>query len=60
MERRYYTAQEVADIIGVSKTKAYGIIRQLNAELKENGYIVVSGKVPMAYFNQKCYGAEQG
>lgn len=58
MERRYYTAQEVADIIGVSKTKAYGIIRQLNAELKENGYIVVSGKVPMAYFNQKCYGTE--
>lgn len=58
MERRYYTAQEVADIIGVSKTKAYGIIRQLNAELKENGYIVVSGKVPMAYFNQKCYSTE--
>lgn len=56
MERQYLTAQEVADIMGVSKTKAYGIIRRLNDELKANGYIVISGKVPKAYFKEKSYG----
>lgn len=58
MERQYLTAQEVADIIGISKTKAYSLIRTMNAELAEAGYITISGKVPVAFFNKKCYGCE--
>lgn len=56
LKRVYYTAQEVAELIGCSPSKAYSIIRKLNAELEKDSYIVVRGKVPIAYFNEKCYG----
>ena len=56
MENRFYTAQAVADMLGVCTSTAYKIIRDLNNELKKQGYITISGKVPIAYFNQKCYG----
>ena len=42
-------ANDVAKELGVSKGHAYKVIRMLNAELEERGYIVVSGKVPRAY-----------
>lgn len=35
-------------MLGISKGHAYKIIRQLNKELEDNGYIVVSGKIPRA------------
>lgn len=37
------TAQDVVEMLGVSKGHAYKIIRQLNKELEDSGYIVVSG-----------------
>lgn len=56
LKRVYYTAQEITELIGCSPSKAYSIIRKLNAELEKGGYIVVRGKVPISYFNEKCYG----
>ena len=57
MNKNYMvTAQDVVDMLGVSKGHAYKIIRQLNRELEDNGYIVVSGKIPKAYWNKKFYG----
>ena len=56
LKRVYYTAQEITELIGCSPSKAYSIIRKLNAELEKGGYIGVRGKVPIAYFNEKCYG----
>lgn len=50
------TAQNVVDMLGVSKGHANKIIRQLNKELEDNGYIVVSGKIPKAYWDKKFYG----
>jgi hypothetical protein len=49
-------ANDVAKELGVSKGHAYKVIRMLNAELQEQGYIVVSGKVPRAYWEKKFYG----
>lgn len=43
-------------MLGVSKGHAYKIIRQLNRELEDSGYIVVSGKIPRAYWDKKFYG----
>lgn len=54
------TAQDVVDILGVSKGHAYKIIRQLNRELEDSGYIVVSGKLPKAYWDKKFYGYQRG
>ena len=57
MNRNYMiTAQDVVDMLGVSKGHAYKIIRQLNKELEDNGYIVVSGKILKAYWDKKFYG----
>ena len=55
MKSVFYTAQEVADILGVSRTKAYKIVKELNIELREKGYIIIAGKVPKRYFEQRCY-----
>lgn len=43
-------------MLGVSKGHAYIIIRQLNRELEDSGYIVVSSKIPRAYWDKKFYG----
>jgi sugar-specific transcriptional regulator TrmB len=59
MNKNYMvTAQDVVDMLGVSKGHAYKIIRQLNKELGDNGYIVVSGKIPKAYWDKKFYGCQ--
>lgn len=59
MEKQYITAKEISEMLGVSNSKAYGIIRCLNAELNERGYITLSGKVSRAFFFEKWYGGEQ-
>ena len=50
------TADEIADELGVSKGKAYKVIRDLNAELEQMGFIVISGKIPRAYWEKKFFG----
>ena len=40
MTKIFYSAQDVADLIGVSVSKAYQIIAQMNSELKEKGYLI--------------------
>ena len=47
--KMYVTADEAAQILGLSRGYAYKIIRGLNNELKEKGYRVISGKVPTKY-----------
>ena len=58
MKKQSLTAKDVSEIIGISDAKAYGLIREMNAELKEQGYLTVAGKVPIAFFKKKCYGYE--
>ncbi len=53
--KQYITAKEVSETLGVSVTKAYDIIRRLNAELESKGYLTVRGKTSRAYFNEKLY-----
>lgn len=55
----YYTALEVKEMLGVSRGKAYKIIREMNEQLKAMGYIVVSGKIPKKFFDEHCYGMSQ-
>lgn len=56
MRAQYITVDEVSKALGISKSKSYQIIRSLNNELKQMGYITVSGKCPVQYFKQKFYG----
>jgi hypothetical protein len=50
------SATDVAAELGVSKGHAYKIIRQLNGELEQSGYIVVAGKVPRAFWEKRFFG----
>lgn len=52
----YYNAEDVAQMLGVSVGHSYKIIKRLNDELKENGFLIVAGKVPIRYFEKRCYG----
>ena len=56
MEKLYYTADEVAEMVGVGRTTAYGIIKKLNKELEKNGYLVIGGKLSKEYFDAKYFG----
>ena len=44
VERQFIGAKEVAEILGVSEGKAYSVIRDLNKELKERGFITEIGR----------------
>lgn len=55
----YYSAKDIATMLDVSVSKSYEIIRELNLELENEGYLVLRGKVPVAYFNKRWYGMEQ-
>lgn len=54
--KMYVTADEVAELLGVSRGYAYKLIRALNKELSAKGFRVISGKVPTKYFQEKFYG----
>lgn len=52
----YYSAGDIAQMLGISKSGAYSIIRKLNSELESKGYIVIQGKVSKAYFEENGMG----
>ncbi len=52
----YYTAHDIQELLGVSRAKAYRIVKELNAELSEKGYIVIQGKISKKFFSEKYYG----
>ena len=59
MERTsFMRVDEVAQELGISKSYAYKIVQKLNAELKEKGFMTISGRVNKQYFIERtCYGA---
>lgn len=54
-EKRFLNANDVAEIMECSQCQAYKIIKQLNAELNEKGFITLAGKVNSKYFNERIY-----
>lgn len=56
MDKSFLCAEDVAKELGVSKSYAYKVVQRLNAELKEMGYLTISGRVSRKYFMEKfCY-----
>ena len=52
----YITAPELAQVMGVSNGHAYKLIREMNTELKKQGYLTIAGKLPRAYLKKCLYG----
>jgi len=55
----FMSVEEVAQELGVSKSYAYKIVRELNAELQQLGYLTVAGRVNTNYFRKKVCYSEQ-
>lgn len=59
-ENNFMRVDDVARELGVSKSYAYKIVQKLNAELKEKGYLTVSGRINRKFFMEKfCYDYEK-
>lgn len=60
MNNSFLRVEEVAKELGVSKSYAYKIVQKLNAELKEQGFLTISGRVNKQYFLERtCYGSKK-
>ena len=54
----FMRVDEVARELGISKSYAYKIVQKLNVELKEKGFMTISGRVNKQYFMERTsYGA---
>ena len=42
--RTFITVKEIGEVLGVSESKSYGIVRDLNKELADKGYMVIPGR----------------
>lgn len=61
MENRFYNVKDVEKILEVKKAKAYNVIRDLNSELEEKGFLTVAGRIPRTYFDKRfCIGGLDG
>ena len=56
-EKIYYSATDIAAMLGVSTGKAYKILREMNKDLADKGFLTIAGKIPVEYFREKWYGA---
>ena len=55
----FVTASEVAEELGVSKPFAYKLVKQMNEELDQQGFITSAGRVSRKYFQEKIYGMKK-
>lgn len=53
--KRFLTATDVAELLDVSRSTAYRIIKRLNDELNKAGKITMAGKVSAKYFYENTY-----
>lgn len=56
MSKQIMNVWDVMAVLEVSESSAYKIIRKLNSELSERGFITIPGKISKAYFEEKLYG----
>ncbi len=45
----FVKAEELQELLGISRSESYRIIKKLNDDLKEKGFIVLSGRVSRKY-----------
>ena len=56
MNEKFLEVRDVMQILGISRSAAYKLMRQINSELEKKGYIVIRGKVSRKYFEERIYG----
>lgn len=59
MSKQTYSAKELGEALGVSESKAYQFIRQMNSELEKKGFLTVRGRVSRKYADERFFGGIQ-
>ena len=55
-QESFVRAGEFASDLGYSKPYACKLVREMNEELKQKGFITIPGRVSRRYFEEKFYG----
>ena len=58
MSKQVYGAKDLGELLGVSESKAYELIRIMNAELQQKGFLTLRGRVPAAYVQERFFGVK--
>lgn len=58
-EKIYYSAADIAAMLGVSTGKVYKILREMNKNLADKGFLTIAGKIPVEYFKERWYGGKK-
>lgn len=53
MSKLMMDPKDVAEVMDISVSHSYVIIRKLNSELAEKGYLIRSGRIPRKYFFER-------
>lgn len=59
MSSQFLRADEVAEILDVSPSFAYKLIRELNMELDSKGFITIPGRINSKYFYERFYSVRK-
>lgn len=55
----FMRVEEVANVMGVSVSYAYKIIRKLNKELKKTGCLIMNGRIDRKFFYDNFYSTRE-
>lgn len=55
----FISVKEICKTLSISESKAYSIVRKLNKELSDKGYMVLPARVSRKYFEERFYGVDQ-
>ena len=56
----YMRADEVAKLLGISVSKSYKIIKELNKQQEAAGYLTMHGRLNREFFMEKVYQRKGG
>ncbi len=54
-EPKFMRVDEVAELMGISESCAYKIMRKLNKELEQQGKITTAGRISRKYLFERIY-----
>ena len=56
VEKVFMSAEEVAEVMDLSKAYAYKVIQRMNEKLEKTGYITMQGRIDRKFFYDQFYG----
>lgn len=52
----FINASQIAEMTNMSEAYAYKLIKQLNQELEQKGFLTIRGRISKEYFQERIYG----